>query len=689
MERRAPRCMAGVIATAGTMVICVAARGQVLPADSVDRLLDRSFKEREAHPEQALGWARTALHWAGEHQDSLRIADAWRKIALAQHERPVTLDTSFMAMEYALRISTSIGDAVGEQSAAKSLGKWYKERGDYDRALGYADRSLRVAEAAKDTKGICSALVTKGTIQKGLGDMEGAAATLYRGLELARELNDTAKTLNLLNNIGNCYFELEQSEEARAYFQEQYALATSAHKMPDLAAAKRNMAMIAAKGGQWPRAVELVDSALIMMVDAGVPMDERFTALGNKADYLMELGRLTEARSTLERAVEISKDLDRPTDRSLMLSDLGDIDLREGRLDRGDTVLHSALLEAGTNQRARMVALRLLSTLRERQGRWEEAQDLLSAYIAARDSFIDVEATDQLARAEMRQRYKAHEQDLEIRDLGDRIAEERRLRNLVLGITLLALLLAALAWRNWRFQRKLRLQANALHGHEVAQLMKQQEIRALDAVLKGQEQERARIAKELHDRVGMLLSAVKMQFGALEGRIQHVQATAGAQYQRVTDLLDTAVGEVRRISHDMEHSNLATFGLATALEDLRDAVHVPGRLEVELNTFGLAERLDKRLEIAAYRMVQEAVSNALKHAKADHLSMQVTRSEALLNILVEDDGTGFDPGAGSEGMGMSNLRSRAAEFNGSVRIDSLPGRGTTVVIDLPIAPKTP
>jgi two-component system NarL family sensor kinase len=331
--------------------------------------------------------------------------------------------------------------------------------------------------------------------------------------------------------------------------------------------------------------------------------------------------------------------------------------------------------------------LRMLSTLREREGRWQEAKETLSAYIAARDSFINEKATDQLARAEMRQKYKAHEQELEISDLGDRITQERRLRNLVLGIMLLAIVLAALAWRNWRFQRRLRLQADALHGHEVSRILKQQEIRTLDAMMKGQELERARVAKDLHDRVGMLLSAVKMQFGALEGRIEKAQASAGAQYQRVAELLDTAVGEVRRISHDMEHGNLATFGLAMALEDLRDAVHVPGKLDVELNIFGLTDRLDKRLEVAAYRMVQEAVSNALKHAKAEHLSIQATRSEALLNLMVEDDGSGFDPGKAGDGMGMSNLRARAAEFNGTIRIDSLPGRGTTVVIDLPIPQK--
>lgn len=668
----------------GLVFRIMAANGQVMSVDSVDHLLDRSFKTREQAPVQALLWAHQALAWAEENKDSLRTADAWRKIALAQHERAEALDSSFLSMELALGVSVAIGDSKGEQSASKSLAKWYKERGEYDRALDYADRSLRVAERAGDKKGVCSALVTKGTVQKGVGEMEDAAGTFYKGLELARELADTARTLDLLNNIGNCYFELERVDDADHYFTEQFHLAITADRDVEQAEALRNRAMCAGARNKLARALELVDSALALMEKARVPMEDRFIAMGNRGNYLLGLGRTDEARKALEEAVVVSMDWKRPADRSFMLCDLGDLELREGRFARSDSVLREALRESGRNQRARMRPLRLLSTLREREGRWQEAQEWLMAYVAARDSMIDEEATGQLARSEMRQKYKAHEQDLEIEDLGTRVSEERRLRNLGLGVTTLAILLAVLAWRNWRFQRRLRLQVEMLHVQEVTQLLKQQEIRALDAVLQGQEQERTRIAKDLHDRLGSLLSAVKMQFGALEDRIGKVESTAGEQYERVTGLLDTAVGEVRRISHDMIHGSLARFGLLAALADLKEAVEVPGRFQVELNTFGLTERLEKRMEIAAYRMVQEAVGNVLKHARASHLSIQVMRSDGELSIVVEDDGAGFDPARAKEGLGMSNLRSRAAELDGSVRIDSRPGRGTTVLIDLPI-----
>ncbi len=660
------------------------AAGQDLEADSVDRLLDHSFKQREQRPQQALAWANTALLWAREHGDSVRIADACRKIALALHERASTLDSSFASMERALVISSAIQDHKGEQSAAKSLGKWYQEQGDFPQALAHANRSLRVAEAAGDRKGICSALVTVGGAQKGMGDPEAAAISCYKALLIARELADPTREAELLNNLGNLYFDLGRLDQAEGYYAHQKEHARMHGLAATEAEAVRNLGMVAASRGEFQVALGRVDTALALMEVAGVPIEDRLVAMNHRGRYLLELGRLAEARVALDSVLHNSLAWHHEVDRSYILSDLGSIDLAEGRFPRSDSLFQRSLIAAGRSLEARMGVLRNLATLRERQGRWKEAQYYLSAHIAARDSFINEEATDQLARAEMRQKYKAHEQESEITDLGERIAKERTLRNMAQGITLLALVLAMLAWRNWRFQRKLRLQSVIMHGQEVSQLLKQQEIRALDAVLHGQELERTRIARDLHDRVGSLLSAVKMQFGALEERMARLQENAGVQYERVAGLLDTAVGEVRRISHDMEHGTLASFGLAAALEDLREAVDVPGRLRADLNMFGLESRLEKRIEIAAYRMVQEAVSNALKHGRPGQLDIQVTRSSARLNILVEDDGVGFDPEEAGQGMGLSNLRARAAELGGTVDLDSRAGRGTTVVIDLPL-----
>jgi signal transduction histidine kinase len=125
----------------------------------------------------------------------------------------------------------------------------------------------------------------------------------------------------------------------------------------------------------------------------------------------------------------------------------------------------------------------------------------------------------------------------------------------------------------------------------------------------------------------------------------------------------------------MVRGTIAQFGLKGALEDLASTIQTPGKLQVELSLFGLEERLKPEIEIAVYRMVQEMVSNILKHAKATQLTVEVTRAAGELNVMVEDNGVGFEPGKVEEGMGMGNLRARAAEIKGRIQIDTRPGYG--------------
>ena len=149
------------------------------------------------------------------------------------------------------------------------------------------------------------------------------------------------------------------------------------------------------------------------------------------------------------------------------------------------------------------------------------------------------------------------------------------------------------------------------------------------------------------------------------------------------DRAGQAVGELRQISHDMAASTLSRFGLEKALKDLRDTIHISGRLSVELSVFGLEQRLERSVEIAVYRIIQELVSNVLKHAKARELSIDVTRSPDRLSVIVSDNGLGFDTTKPAEGMGLGNVRSRAASLGGKVQVDSSPGVGTTVSVECP------
>ena len=267
------------------------------------------------------------------------------------------------------------------------------------------------------------------------------------------------------------------------------------------------------------------------------------------------------------------------------------------------------------------------------------------------------------------------------------LTEQRRKRiqrDLSIVLSAALLVVAMLLWRGLRIRRRLAERERQVHRQEVDELMHQQEMKAINAMLEGQEKERDRVARDLHDRLGSMLSAIKMQVGSLEERVTEVRKDQQDQYGKVSSLLDEAVGEVRRISHDLVSTSLSRFGLERALQDLCDSIRVSGRLEVELTTFGLEQRLERSVEIVVYRIVQELVSNALKHARATEIGVSVTRQTGRLSVMVSDDGAGFDPSTVQAGMGLGNVQGRAASIGGTVRIDSALGRGTTVSVECPV-----
>lgn len=360
---------------------------------------------------------------------------------------------------------------------------------------------------------------------------------------------------------------------------------------------------------------------------------------------------------------------------------LGD---RAGALDQVNLCLQRSK-EKDLNAHATRKAAQYLHSM----GRDAEAYDMLMTHAQLNDSLArekfsasTASAQVQFETAEKERRIVAQQQALALAAAEDR---RKNLQRIALSVAILAVsIIAVLLARSLRNRRKMAAQEHTLHLQQVDELMHKHEIGAINAMLEGQEKERGRVAQDLHDRLGAMLSTIKMQLGALEEKVDLVRDDQRIQYGKVTNLLDEAVGEVRRISHDMVAITLSRFGLAKALEGLCESVRVHGRLGVELDLFGLEQRMAPALEITAYRIIQELISNALKHANARELSVSVTHVPGHLSVMVSDDGRGFDADAVPQGIGLDNVRNRAAAIGAVVRIDSTPGHGTTVTVEGPV-----
>lgn len=241
--------------------------------------------------------------------------------------------------------------------------------------------------------------------------------------------------------------------------------------------------------------------------------------------------------------------------------------------------------------------------------------------------------------------------------------------------------IAILLQKNTTKKRLLAEQEALLKQERVDNLLKAQELVSIDAMIAGQEKERQRVANELHDDLGSLMATIKLHFdnansSKKDPALQHAQR-----------LLEEAYQKVRGMAHSKNSGVMSDQGLLPAIKKMAQVISETNALEVTVEDFGMGERLENSLELNLFRMVQELVANAIKHAEATKVGIQLTQHEDNLNIIIEDNGQGFDRSkviADQTGMGLTTIEKRVEHLEGQFTVDSVLGRGTSILIDIPV-----
>ena len=205
---------------------------------------------------------------------------------------------------------------------------------------------------------------------------------------------------------------------------------------------------------------------------------------------------------------------------------------------------------------------------------------------------------------------------------------------------------------------------------------------AFRRVVDAQEVERRRLARELHDETGQALTSILLGLKSLEETVQTDESREAAA--RLRELVVATLQDVRRLAVELRPSVLDDFGLVAALENLTSSFAEQTGISVDFGTALGEERVPGEVETALYRIVQESLTNVVKHARAQRVSISLTRMEGSVKAVVEDDGQGFDPAGADGGYGLVGMRERLALLGGRLRIESSPGAGTTIAAEVPL-----
>ena len=255
--------------------------------------------------------------------------------------------------------------------------------------------------------------------------------------------------------------------------------------------------------------------------------------------------------------------------------------------------------------------------------------------------------------------------------------KQEALLNIIFIITIVALLLlGAVSWLNFTNKRKIEQQ-------KIVELEKEKQLMGVEAMLKGQEDERSRLAKDLHDGLGSMLSGVKISFSNMKENVIMDAANTRA-FEKSLDQLDNTIAELRKVAHNLMPEALVRFGLKSAVKDFCESIQLSGNTEIICEQFGTERELGNIADVNVYRIIQELVNNAVIHGQATQILVQLTKTNERVLITVEDNGKGFEISSlkKASGIGLTNIQSRVNYFNGLMDIQSKPGEGTIANIEL-------
>ena len=311
-------------------------------------------------------------------------------------------------------------------------------------------------------------------------------------------------------------------------------------------------------------------------------------------------------------------------------------------------------------------------------GQYQKALDYTDIVNALKDSLISVEKAKAINQLDIK--FQTAEKDkqiaqsqLQIATQNSNITRKNRWTAAVSGgIALLALLLLVI-YRNARHKQR-------LQAEQIKTLQKESTIGNLKSMVQGEESERARIARELHDGIGGTLSAAMMRLMAV--RHDKEDVTNVPAYNEALALLDDMGTELRKTAHNLMPETLLKQTLPEAVSAYCHSMQKDGTLHIDFQALGDFGLLGADVKLNVYRIVQELLRNIVQHAQATTALVQLMMHGRVLTVTVEDNGRGFDKDAMRTGMGMQNLQTRVSSMNGHYTLETAPGKGTTVFIEI-------
>lgn len=581
---------------------------------------------------------------------------------------------------------------VDESSVNQKLFDYYEHIGGVKISQNLFEESIELLEYALhmefdglDLKDHIRVYELMATAEKFLGNNVMAQAALFSGLRLADSLHQDTLKVSLYNTIGTVYHSMEDSIMSEKYFLLAIDLAKKIGEKHAVLRAQGNLAILYTNQKRYDDAEKIILETIQLLIKTG----DR-TILGSNYNNLAVIyGHQKKYKISLEylyKALKIDLEDQRKSSIALRYMNIGDVhmkiknyDLAKENLDKGIKIAAEV-----KNKDLYLLGLYNSSEYYEAIGNHKEALNYHRKYTTQNDSFLSESRIN--AVAELRQKYESEKKEKEILVLSNEKAlAEKRERTLIQAILLLCLGIVSLGGLIYFLRQNLiknsiiQKKNLKIASDKIQLLEKGKEIIALESLVKGQENERERLAKEMHDGLGGLLAISHSKLTNLNTS----ELTANMLLNEACDLIGDAYDQVRQISHNLMPLDLEKFGIVEALKNMIQRINQQNDIIIDFRTYHFDLMLNNELGLNIYRISQEALTNILKFAKAKNVLIELIQHEKTISLSIEDDGIGFDLNTEDSGIGIRNMRNRTELLNGTFCIESRVSEGTTISILFP------
>ena len=590
-----------------------------------------------------------------------------------------------------------------ETNEPETAKRYYRMAGELSKKMGY-------------TKGVISFINNYTFVLNMQGNYDSSLLLNLQAVDLSKKSNDSLNLAKTLFNTGTSYRNLGEYESAVQYYEEGKQIFEKLGNEGIGAIGDDILQLLYYQMHQYTKGIHYGESSVAKMRKLNNP-DMLGTSLTNLGLNYLSAKNFDKASSLFNEALEISKKIGDKNMEQSQYMNMGDVLLQKGDFENMKLYMDKALVLSKELElhESELIATKGLSFYYQYKKNYKLAekyaaealslsyrfnlriqrQKVFALFSALSYSMQDIKQGDYYATQntllgdsilneniqnntlKLEKKYESEKKDKQI--LMQRVKLQKRffLTISLIGSTVTLLIILLFFNRTNKHKQKIQQQ-------RIIELETQQQLTATEAVLRGEEQERTRIAKDLHDGLGGMLSGIKHSFTTMKGNLVMTPENHQA-FERSLDMLDSSISEMRRVAHNMMPEALVRFGLNTALNDFCNDINQSGALKITYQSIGLEDvAIDQTIAITLYRIVQELINNTMKHSGATSAIVQLTKSNGQLSVTVEDNGKGFDTAIlkNNKGIGWVNIQNRVEFLKGKLDITSKEREGTSVHIEL-------